>query len=136
MRKLPVGYFIDPVTSELVAILARNKESSEVARKRVADTHNIDVTIITDKPPDGPLNPGLVIDLPERTARPEGERTSRFGRDREEPSPADGVARYQTRLAESRKRSVQATAPIEANIEKGSLLDPAGPAHARSIPKA
>jgi len=100
MRKQPVGYFIDPDTKAVVAILARNKESADVARKRVALAHNVPEASISDKIPFEAGNPGpteVVVDLPDKPA----DKSPRFGKDRE-MNPSESVDRFSQRVAEAR----------------------------------
>jgi hypothetical protein len=125
MKKKPVGYFIDPSTQEVVAILARNKESDEEAKKRVASAHNIDVNLISDKMPEGNRNPGLIIDVPDRTPKPSDRNRDR----RPEMNPSDSVHRFQARI--SGAPSTQASSIEGALIPSGGRMlgDPPPASH-------
>jgi hypothetical protein len=127
VKKNPIGYFIDPSTKDVVAILARTKESVDDAKKRVAAAHGIDVAIIGDKIPSEAGNPGpssIIVDLPDRPADAAGARNRTT---RTEVNPHDSVSRFQGRVDEKNSSTSAPMPPIESRLTSESSLLGANP---------
>lgn len=135
MKKQPSGWFIDPVTKEMIIVMKKKDEQDPTANARVAGDHKVEITSVHAGPP--PVgNPtevtGWLIDVPDRPARPEGDRPPRM---REQEDPSGAVSRYSARISGP---GGQGSQPPIANALLGSdapLLGPRPGPGARSTPE-
>lgn len=107
MKKQPVGWIIDPASKSIIAIIAKDGESSDDARRRVATSHGADPTSVLDKPPGNVEDHVYEVDIPDAPepsrAPPPKEKRLRDT----ELDPTASRARFRSR----REASPASTAP-------------------------
>jgi hypothetical protein len=110
--KKPVGYFLDPKSNTVIAILSRTNESSDEARARVASAHGVDPATISDAPPTNPGPHDLMVDVPMRPRTDRADRSKDFSKG---PAPQAMTASFEQSIAQG-LRPAPDTKPNLENI--------------------
>jgi hypothetical protein len=108
MRKSFAGFFKEPSTGEIVAIMPRKGETPGAARIRVAAEFKLEADAISDKLPEGASDAGLVVDIPSRVPTPEAPV-------QRERDPREAVKSYEA--------SLNPTVPAPGATVESMLLD-------------
>jgi len=111
MKKIPVGWFTDPTSNTLIAILARDDESPQDAISRVAAAHGVQAADVSLKMPASGEGASVAVDVPSSAEPRSNSRAS----ERIE-NPAHAVSRFADRA-----RNARAMRPIEAPIVESLL---------------
>lgn len=97
MKKIPVGWFTDPATNTLIAILARDDESPSDAIARVATAHSIQASDVLPKKPASGEGAAVAIEVPSSA-----EVRSASRKEAHSENPASAVARFTQRADAAR----------------------------------